>query len=460
MKKIGISIGVFAALAIAFAGAPDVNAAGGDWGTGANEATSLPCATTGSDLTGDTCNGEYKLTSDITLSAALTRYNGADTNITIDLNGHSITSSGSIALVNGPTLTIKDSVGNGYIKSTNGTMGTIYVQIGHFAIEGGTLISTVANNGGIIWAKGSSANVANATSITVGKDAVLKYETPGYGYGVEIDKTNTNDSYGVNVKIDGSVEGGVYVHGNIQHKDNEPQITIGSTAVLKGVGLSYPAVYAAGYANWVFEDGATVTGEGSALAIKSGKVTINGGTYTATGADTTPTSGFSNGVNASGATIQIESNASYAGEVELTINGGTFVSDNGRVFYEYLDASAANTAVSSITINDGTFLAETAGKDVFMVSQEFANTITGFVHGGVFSSDPTAFASEGTVFARNDDETFTKADPSKPSDNGNEDTKNPETNPGTSDNVLLYTALGLIGLVGLGGSVVLLNKKS
>lgn len=455
MKKLSLILGVFAAAFIALAGAPEVGAAT-DW----SSTNSLPCA--GGAVCTDT---EYTLTSDISLTG-LIMYDGRTniTDITIDLNGHNITMDNAIAVLRGSSLTIKDSVGGGYIKSSGDARGVVYVQSANFTMESGSLIYTAntcagVGNGscGIIVAKTVETDAIGSTSVVVGENAVLQYEAPGYGYGVTIDKDGvTNTSYGVTAVINGSVEGGVYVNGSIQHKSNAPQITIGSTAELIGVGTDWPGIYAAGYANWVIEDGATVTGEGSAVAIKAGTMLIKGGSFTATGADSTPTTGWSNGVNASGATIQIESNASYAGDIELTILGGTFVSENGRVFYEYLADNATDTVVSELAINGGSFTSD-AGKDVFMVSQEFADAITGFVHGGSFSSDPSAYAADGVIFAQNADGTYSTINTGVDVDGTNNTI---DTNPETGDStILIATGAGMLGLVVLSAGIGLIRSR-
>ena len=89
-----------------------------------------------------------------------------------------------------------------------------------------------------------------------------------------------------------------------------------------------PAVYAAGYGQWIIEDGATLTG-GEALNIKSGQFTINGGQFTANGKYFDPATSWGNGTEATGAAVSVTYHKSYAGNVEIEISNGEFTSANG-----------------------------------------------------------------------------------------------------------------------------------
>ena len=337
--------------------------------------------------------------------------------VTIDLNGYTISKDRMPLRVQGGELTL---TGAGTVKETAPWFGAVVV-------------------------KGSDTPTdTNYSVVNIGKDVILE----GF-FALFIDATTAGNGYGIVINVAGTAKGmndgydngaGIYIQGKIKHKTNYPIINVASTAKIESVGLG---IYAAGYANWTFADGVSVSGVDSAMAIKSGKVTINGGTWTVTGPDTTPTTGWSAGVNGSGATIQLESNSAYAGDIELVINDGTFVSTNGRVIYEYLGkAGDTDTAVSSVEINDGSFVAS-AGKDVFMFSQEFGDKITKFVNGGTYSSDPSAYANDGVIFVANGQGIFGEkvetpvVDPEK---------KDPVKNPETSDNIVFYIVTALISL--------------
>lgn len=197
------------------------------------------------------------------------------------------------------------------------------------------------------------------------------------------------------------------VSGNGSKGQSGTTININDGAVIDAVNA--PAIYhpQSGTLNI---KGGTITGVDSAIAIKSGTLNISGGTITATGLDTTPTEGYSNGVNASGAAIQIESNKGYYGnpdntyntphnesdEVQINVTDGTIESQNGVAIYEYLASGTTKSSVKGINISAGYIKSPKAN---FMVSQELsADKIS--VTGGYFTSDPTTYVKDATDGSR------------------------------------------------------------
>ena len=295
--------------------------------------------------------------------------------LTIDLNGKNISlvNEGDTIKVNGGNLTV---TGKGKIEEQKPYYAPIMV------------IGT------------NDQSVTNYSILTVGKDVTLK----GWA-GIFVRQTSQNRGYGINITFNGTIEtvpdasdslgSGIYVNGSIQPKasetlENYPVITLGDTAVITSVGSG---IYAAGYATWNI-NGATITGVGSGLGIKSGKFNITDAEVTATGNYSEP-EGYDNGINDSGATIQIESNNGYAGNIELNIEGGTFTSENGNVIYEYLSKGSkkndtsddtTETSVNSIEISGGTFTSAEE-KTVFAVTESFKVENTEFITGGTFSTD-------------------------------------------------------------------------
>ena len=139
-------------------------------------------------------------------------------------------------------------------------------------------------------------------------------------------------------------------------------------------------------------NGGTVSGYEAGIAMKSGTLTVAGGSVICTGPDSTPTTGYSNGINASGAAIQIESNDDYVGGVEVSITGGTVKSNNGAAIYEYVETSTADTAVDSVSVSGGTV----AGK--IMISSELAADDTVTVSGGTFTDNVIPYLANGSVY--------------------------------------------------------------
>ena len=194
------------------------------------------------------------------------------------------------------------------------------------------------------------------STLYVGPDVTIN---TSYYYAAFITASTDNFSYGASIDFNGKTNGGLYLNGNSKATSgNIPSITIGSTAEIKATADGYLGLYAAGYGNYIVEDGAYIKGNGSGIAIKSGNLTINGGTVAAVGNNSTPTPGFNNGVNSSGAAIQIESNPGYAGRINIDILGGDISSANCFSIYEYYggkDQTEATTAVEKIAVTNGTF---------------------------------------------------------------------------------------------------------
>lgn len=219
--------------------------------------------------------------------------------------------------LNGKTL----SRDNQTIRVQNGTLNLIGI---------GTIKEN--NNDGFapILIKGSTVSTdTNYSNVTVGKDVILR----GFA-GLFIDQ-NAKKAYGVNVEFNGKIvspaeEGhtavgyAIYVNGSIKHAENAPVIRIGSTAIIESPRSH--GIYAAGYANWTIEDGASITGV-SAIEIKAGTMAINGGTFTAT--EVTPSHvAFGNGTSTKGYALAVVNNAGYGNTLEnpltVNINGGEF----------------------------------------------------------------------------------------------------------------------------------------
>ncbi|HJJ42621.1 MAG TPA: PGF-pre-PGF domain-containing protein [Methanocorpusculum sp.] len=171
-----------------------------------------------------------------------------------------------------------------------------------------------------------------ATLKSNGKTAITIYEGPR--------GTKNGYAYGVNVDIKGDIittgKRGIHLNGYIQLPTDDkalekiPKITIGKTAVItatKGNLDECVGIFAAGYGNWVFEDGCKVTGP-DAITIKSGNFVFNGGEITANGEKKEISK---DGEEIMGTALRIVGDKSFAGNVSIDIQGGTFTSVNNSV---------------------------------------------------------------------------------------------------------------------------------
>ena len=286
--------------------------------------------------------------------------------INIDLNGNSLTLKAYIRVYEGSL----EFSGKGLIKDDREDLrGTIYVY-------GST----------------DSKAVSYAT-LTVGKD--VKIETKRYGIVVWPITENKKPvptyfpTYGTVINFNGTIistnenAGGITISGNLKNDgklENAPIINIGKTAVVKTTAEA--ALYAAGIGVWNI-DGGVFEGK-SAIGIKSGKLVINDGTFTATG-ETKTGELYGNGIISTGSSIQIENNKGYAGNIEITINGGTFKSDKGLSIYHYPPTKDEENALKSLVINGGSFKANyklLENDNVTIEYGEFASEIIDLLKNG------------------------------------------------------------------------------
>lgn len=275
------------------------------------------------------------------------------------------------------------------------------VENGHLKLSGKGYIKETKPEYGAIMIIGSQNEVdTNYSSVTVDQGVILE------GWSGIFINHNKNKAYGVVVNLDGDIKAvndtsgdsgaGIYVNGNIKHKDNSPVINIGDNTKIESTGTG---IYAAGYSVYNI-NGADISGYQSGLGIKSGIFNINNSNIYGYGEDKTPTYGNNNGINASGASIQIESNPNYMGDISLNIENSVLTSKNSNVIYEYTTKNN-DTKVESISIIDGTYISESS-KDVFKLSNSFIDKHPKFISGGRFSSSPEDYLVSGYSTYLND----------------------------------------------------------
>jgi len=286
--------------------------------------------------------------------------------VNIDLNGRKVTAPSTIFLVEGGTLNVS---GPGTIKETEPNYGAIMVKGNTDPVDG------------------------DYSVVNVDEDVTLE------GWSGVFVGHNTYNAYGVVVNLDGKVNAvndvnggtgiGVYVNGNIKHKDDSPVVNISDNAEITSTGNG---LYMAGYSTFNIGK-ANISGVESGIGIKAGILNIDGATIVCTGEDETPTEGYTNGIKASGTAIQIESNNGYAGDIELNIKSGNLKSKNSNVIYEYI-GRGDDSLVKSIDLTGGTYVSET-NKDVIRTSNSFATKHPSFITGGKYSSNPSSYLESG-----------------------------------------------------------------
>ena len=258
-------------------------------------------------------NGVIKLTNNVILSK-MTEING---NITLDLNGFTISGKGTVLDLYG-TIEIKDSSkgGNGKIVSTERT---------------NTPPDSPNSNG--IW-------INNNTSVTINSGTI-----EGNTWGVVV--AGVNASFTMN---GGTVINGITGNGNENAGVPEyapTTITINGGVVNGGeLGIYHPQV-----GKLTINNG-EITGK-SGIEMRAGELVVNGGVITATGTPLTvnPNGGGSTTV---GAAVAIAQHTTKR-PITVNISGGTFTGGAALLEANPQDNPAAATKEVFIVVNGGTF---------------------------------------------------------------------------------------------------------
>ena len=282
--------------------------------------------------------------------------------VTINLNGHTISSEKQTANVRHGKLTVN---GPGTIKEDEPYFGALL-------IKGST--------------NQSDTDYAVAT---INKNVTLEGWAPVFidQFG---DKENTGKAYGITVNLNGAVlngkkdstgdlGSGIYVNGTIKDATNAPVINLDSTTVTsEGHGM-----YLAGYATTTV-NGGSVSGSETGIEIRAGKLTVNGATVTGNGIPTSVTPN-GNGSTSVGAGIAVAQHTTEL-PIDVTISDGMISGYTGLLERNPQNNPAASIARVNINVAGGKFAAINGGKNA--VSSDDKRVI---ISGGDFSSDPSGY---------------------------------------------------------------------
>ena len=264
-------------------------------------------------------------------------------NITLDLNGYSITANGT-AIINNGTLTIKDSGTNGKVQS-NGNVAIAAGDGSTTTIESGNYI---AQEMAVLFdATGATINI-NGGTFTARDNAVIA------GNGTRRD----GDANTININ-GGTFNGGIITSGYV------------------ACGI---------YAPWkdvinVFGGTFNITG-GAGIVARAGNVIVSGGTFNCTG-NAKGKVGDSRVVVPCSALV-FDSEANYPAmtpESKITVTGGTFTSEVAAI------ATVPDTAVGRIKITAGIFSSDTSAYVVKLNSGAKTELNTGFPDSAVVIRD-------------------------------------------------------------------------
>ena len=222
--------------------------------------------------------------------------------------------------------------------------------------------------------KGGPVGSANYSVVNVGSGVTLE----GWA-GVFIDQNNGNN-YGIALNVNeatlnsvndvsGYSGSAVYVNGSITNENNMPKITL-TNATLEATGAG---MYLAGYADTTISGG-SIAGAATAIEIRAGKLTLNGGSYTASAAEYACVAN-GNGATTSGAALAIAQHTTKK-NINVMISGGTFT---GVKALSESNPQANDPAPEvTLSITDGTF-----NGDVTIADKDHTS-----IAGGTFSTEP------------------------------------------------------------------------
>lgn len=265
--------------------------------------------------------------------------------LTIDLNGHKISSPSMVFRICGAKV---DFIGQGEIFET-------------------------ADDGfAPIVIKGSKEDVSDYTVVNIGKDITLRGWT-----GVFIDQ-DEGLCYGVKVNCSAKIEkteafekdaSGIYINGSIKATEgNVPVVNLDGCRInVKSAGI-----YAAGFARWNLKN-CEIVAANAAVEIRAGEMVIDGGNYEAT-ADPLTVTPNGNGATVEGAAIGVSQHTTNL-PTSVTIKKGTF-SGAYSIWEKDVQDEVARDVIK-LSVENGTFNGSV-----------YSQNNTSFIKGGTFSDAP------------------------------------------------------------------------
>lgn len=280
---------------------------------------------------------------------------GNEKDITIDLNGKTIEtklkSEGRhfYAFDNYGTLTLKDDSTGGKIKARG-----IENLGGVLTIESGTYYSIDKNGGAAVWNENYGDHVAELI-INGGSFIVEHVGSSSDSYGPGGINSRTGTKLTINAAIINSSNLRTYA------------LIANGTTVINGTA-----------------DTVVVNGGHGALAVDTGSITVNGGSFSAT--------------EYYGCWI---TNDDY--DTKAVINGGSFTGKYG--LYSSVDDGGQDVSDIAILVNGGTFTGTTGGAVINNKGTEHDFALV--LKGGTYNTDPSEYVADGYYAHDNGNETWT-----------------------------------------------------
>lgn len=299
--------------------------------------------------------------------------------LNIDLNGYRITRWGYVLKVWDSDVSF---IGNGVIECT-------------------------ASNAAVIVCGSGVTCSDDYTVVSFGPG--VKITSQGTGIMIDTDASNTYINDGIRIIVNGTVnsELGITVNGSNKNSGiNPPVITLDNASLCSDRHTMKVGIYGAGYAKWNINN-SSITGSESAIEIRAGELTIDGGSYSATSTNQSVVAN-GNGSTTTGAAIAIAQHTTRL-PINVTINGGTF--EGYSAIYESNPQGNPADAIANVSLNitGGTF--KTIDNGTLAV---YSQDCEKFITGGKFSSNVSSYMADGYVLGYLNSEDLFEILPAKP----------------------------------------------
>lgn len=238
--------------------------------------------------------------------------------ITLELDGHNITCNSNIALAGG-SLNITNT---GTADATHGVISTTDAGSAPVEIRG-------------------TGDLTAKRTLTVGTGVTLT----GSKYGLNVFGSNDAQKNIIDVNVNGTVNGTLFVLGNLKNIANEININVNGTIYVPNNDNNSAEVGIAlnGNATVTVNEGANVSGE-TGIEVRAGKLDVNGGTIKAT-ASTYSYTANNSGSSTKGAAIAVAQHTTVL-PITTTLNGGTLTGGEKTLVVE----DAQNNDLSSVEV--------------------------------------------------------------------------------------------------------------
>ena len=322
-------------------------------------------------------------------------YLGDNAKVTVELAANKTLDKG-FSILEGKEVTL--DLGGKKLSRNNGYLFDVY---GTLNIKNGTAEMTGAKAGAAIWLNKTANLTIDSNATVIANES--EENNSSFAIGFYSDCTAAN--LVINGKLNG--ENGATVNGNITTAGNT--VTVGKDAV---IDVSGTGLYLAGVANTTV-NGAKIKGGATAIEIRAGELTVNGGEFEST-AEKYECNPNGNGTTTEGAALAIAQHTTKK-DIKVTVNDGIF--KGIKALNESNPQENDPAPQVTLAVNGGTFNGEVNVVDA-----------SKFITGGTFSKDPKAYVADGYVVTGNGPFTVGRPyTPSTPADNVTNNTTDKST---------------------------------